>query len=107
MAQIPRAVVKAARLAVEIRAMGDARNHYLTDAIDEAVAPIATELRTRLHGDLSERDAVAVHTAVLKAAMAGARLGASEVVASLVEQGKDVRLELRYEEIDEWRDRYG
>lgn len=87
--------------------MRDDRRHYLTEAIDAAIEPIVAELRTRLHGDLSEPDALAVRTAVLKAAMAGARLGASEVVASLVEQGKDVRLELRYEEIDEWRERYG
>ena len=52
---------------------------HLCDALDEAIVPIVAELRGRLEVMPSEKDWLAIDTALAKAALVGVKQGAREL----------------------------
>lgn len=80
----------------------------LTQAVIDDGAEILLELWERLDADLSEKDRVAVSTAICKALDAGVKRGFAEVGAQLIEQEVPVELRnMRTPIEDEWAELYG
>ncbi len=85
----------------------------------EAVAPIEEELRQRLLVEVSDRDALAIETALLKAFINGMRAGAAGTSESMTEQiltggtmaSNPIPLVAEIDPqlpwLDPWADRYG
>lgn len=80
-----------------------------------AIRPISEEMEARLEGDLSDRDMLAIRTAILKACAAGMHLGTVETTAQVIEQapaGATVNLNNspladRLTQLDLWAAEYG
>jgi hypothetical protein len=87
--------------------MEDEPSVYLDAAVADALRTISQTLTQRLGVELAERDSVAIASALRAAAVAGVRLGVTEMTASLIERGHDVQVELVLDEIDRWDERYG
>jgi hypothetical protein len=88
-----------------IRPTGD-----ITRYASDATQRIAEELGSRMSRGLSERESVAITTAILKGVVAGVRIGAAEVSAQAIEHG--VKIHLNLDEVglgglDPWLERYG
>ncbi len=84
---------------------------HLCESLDEATVPIVAELRARLEVTPSERDWIAIDTALAKAAVLGLKRGArelSEQVEEAIPEDRaltfDLDLELDCE--DRWASRY-
>jgi hypothetical protein len=80
-------------------------------AIDN-VEPIVDELLERLEVELTEKDRVAVGTAISKAIIKGTELGAAATVGHVIEQhGIEVPIDASVEETlevaDVWAEKYG
>jgi hypothetical protein len=81
---------------------------HLTRLLSDALVPIAAEMHGRLDDALSDNDQLAVASAIVKAATAGARLGAIETVAQVEESGRSVELDMQIGDGgDPWAERYG
>ncbi len=83
---------------------------HLTDALDDATATICRELLTRLERAPTEKDRLAITTAIAKAAVEGLRRGAKELGAQLDEaipEGQVVSWNLDLDCTDLWEQRYG
>lgn len=85
----------------------------------EAVAPIDEELRQRLGGELTDKDSLALESALLKAFVNGMRVGAGEVAERVIDrsaasagfgarqQPTAKELEPELPRLDPWAERYG
>ncbi len=82
------------------------------------VAPIEQELRHRLSAELDERDSLAVESALIKAFIAGMRMGNSLTSEQVVDetaaparfgvrQIEPSELEEHFPQLDPWAERYG
>ncbi len=83
---------------------------HLPTALEEAVAPIDAELRARLEHRPSERDWLAITTAIAKACVEGVRRGAgefSEQVDEALPTDREVHWHLDLACNDLWAERYG
>jgi hypothetical protein len=83
---------------------------HLTEALDEATVPVVAELLERLEIKLSEKDWLAIDTAVAKAAVIGVRRGArelSEQVDEALPEDRELRYDLDLDCDDRWARRYG
>ena len=83
---------------------------HLTEALDEATVPVVAELLERLEIKLSEKDWLAIDTAVAKAAVIGVRHGArelSEQVDEALPEDRELRYDLDLDCDDRWARRYG
>ncbi len=76
--------------------------------MDDTVA-IAREMWDRIEGEISEKDGVAISTAIVKAALAGVNRGLVDSAAQLAEKlpGASVSVEPPAEVPDAWRKQYG
>lgn len=86
--------------------MDDTRAH-LEGVLLDTLLPIVDEVTARLEAELSERDMLAVETAVRKAAAEGVRLAALEVAAQAQQDGGMLTVDLDVEPADAWAERYG
>ena len=85
----------------------------------EAVAPIDEELRRRLGGELTDKDSLALESALLKAFVNGMSAGAGEVAERAIDSasassgfGAGPRptpgeLNIQLPSLDPWAERYG
>ena len=92
-----------------MRAMAPEFDH-LSDALDEATVPIVAELRQRLDNKPSEKDWLAIDTAVAKAAVIGVKRGArelSEQVDEAIPEDRELTFDLELDCDDRWARRYG
>ncbi len=83
---------------------------HLGEALDEATVPIVAELRARLEVTPSEKDWLAIDTAVAKAAVIGVRRGArelSEQVDEAIPDDGELSYDLDLDCDDRWAKRYG
>jgi len=83
---------------------------HLCEALDEATVPIVAELRARLEVTPSEKDWLAIDTAVAKAAVIGVSRGArelSEQVGQAIPDDGAVSYDLDLDCDDRWAKRYG
>ncbi len=83
---------------------------HLGEALDEATVPIVAELRERLEVKLSEKDWVAIDTALAKAALVGVQRGArelSEQVDEAIPPDRELHFDLELDCEDRWAERYG
>ncbi len=83
---------------------------HLSEALDEATVPIVAELRTRLEVTPSEKDWIAIDTALAKAAVIGVKRGArelSEQVDEAIPEDRELTFELELDCEDRWARRYG
>ncbi len=83
---------------------------HLAAALDDATLPICEELRARLDAELSEKDWLAVTTAIAKATIEGLRRGTNELAAQVDEAlpaEKEVHWDLDLDCTDLWAERYG
>jgi hypothetical protein len=83
---------------------------HLSDALDEATVPIVAELRERLDNTPSEKDWLAIDTAVAKAAVLGVKRGArelSEQVEEAIPEDRELTFDLDLDCDDRWAQRYG
>ncbi len=82
----------------------------LTKMLRDSLRPITEEMDARIE-ELSAADALAVRSALVKAAVMGVRLGFADAVVQLVERlgPDDPRAELRLEIIDAdpWAEEHG
>ena len=83
---------------------------HLSEALDEATVPVVAELRTRLEVRLSERDWIAIDTALAKAAVIGVKRGArelSEQVGEAIPSDRELTFNLELDCEDRWARRFG
>ena len=83
---------------------------HLCEALDEATVPIVAELRGRLEVSPSERDWLAIDTALAKAALVGVKRGArelSEQVDEALPEDRELTFDLELDCEDRWAQRYG
>jgi hypothetical protein len=83
---------------------------HLCEALDEATVPVVAELRERLEVTLSEKDWIAIDTAMAKAAVIGVKRGARELSEQVDEAIPDdgaVSYDLDLACDDRWAQRYG
>jgi hypothetical protein len=83
---------------------------HLGEALDEATVPIVAELRERLEVKPSEKDWLAIDTALAKAALVGVQRGArelSEQVDEAIPADRELRFDLELDCEDRWARRYG
>ena len=83
---------------------------HLADSLDDVATPISAELRARLEISLSEKDWLAITTAIAKATVEGLRRGANELSAQVEEaipDGQQVSWDLDLDCTDLWAQRYG
>ena len=83
---------------------------HLGEALDEETVPIVAELRERLEVTPSEKDWLAIDTALAKAVLIGVKRGArelSEQVDEALPQDREVTYELELDCEDRWAQRYG
>jgi hypothetical protein len=83
---------------------------HLGEALDEATVAIVAELRARLERTPSEKDWVAIDTALAKAALIGVKRGArelSEQVDEAIPEDREVTFDLELDCEDRWARRYG
>jgi hypothetical protein len=83
---------------------------HLASALDDATAPIYQQLRDRLETAPSEKDWLAISTAIAKGIAEGLRRGAGELSAQVEEAlpaEREVHWELDLDCIDLWAERYG
>ena len=83
---------------------------HLSEALDEATVPIVAELRDRLEVTPSEKDWVAIDTALAKAAVLGVKRGARELaeqVDEAIPEDREVTFELELDCEDRWASRFG
>ncbi|HXB16557.1 MAG TPA: hypothetical protein VNV44_12525 [Solirubrobacteraceae bacterium] len=83
---------------------------HLCEALDEATVPIVAELRARLEVTPSEKDWLAIDTAVAKAAVIGVKRGAHELSEQVEEAIPDdgaVSYDVDLDCDDRWAQRYG
>ncbi len=82
---------------------------HLSEALDEATVPIVAELRARLEVTPSEKDWIAIDTALAKAAVLGVRHGARELceqVDEAIPPDREVTFDLELDCDDRWAVRY-
>jgi len=84
-------------------------NDHLMKVLMDSVQPIVREVHERLDAELSEKDLIAVSTAIAKSVVEGARAGVAEAAAQVQEALPDAHIHLQQEisEYDEWAERYG
>lgn len=82
--------------------------------VGAAIRPVAEEMEARLEGDFSDRDTLAIRTAILKACVAGMHLGTVETTAQVIEQAPGATINLttspladQLARLDLWADEYG
>jgi hypothetical protein len=83
---------------------------HLAESLDDATARITSELRARLECAPSEKDWLAISTAIAKATLEGLRRGAEEIGAQVdeaVPEGQEVSWNLDLDCTDLWAQRYG
>jgi hypothetical protein len=83
---------------------------HLGEALDEATVPIVVELRERLEFTPTEKDWVAIDTALAKATLIGVERGArelSEQVDEAIPPDRELHFELELDCEDRWARRYG
>lgn len=83
---------------------------HLSEALDEATVPIVAELRTRLEMTPSEKDWIAIDTALAKAAVIGVERGArelSEQVEEAIPPDRELTFDLELDCDDRWARRFG
>jgi len=83
---------------------------HLSEALDEATVPIVAELRDRLEVTPSQKDWVAIDTALAKAAVLGVKRGARELaeqVDEAIPEDREVTFELELDCEDRWASRFG
>jgi hypothetical protein len=83
---------------------------HLSESLDEATVPVVAELRERLEATPSEKDWLAIDTAVAKAAVIGVRRGArelSEQVDEAIPEDRRLTFDLDLDCDDRWANRYG
>ena len=83
---------------------------HLGEALDEATVPIVAELRARLEVTPSEKDWIAIDTALAKAAVLGVKHGArelSEQVDEAIPPDRELTFDLELDCEDRWARRYG
>jgi hypothetical protein len=83
---------------------------HLCEALDEATVPIVAELRARLEVTPSEKDWLAIDTALAKAALVGVQRGArelSEQVDEAILGDRALTFDLELDCEDRWAQRYG
>ena len=83
---------------------------HLCEALDEETVPIVAELRKRLEVKPSEKDWIAIDTALAKAALVGVRRGARELAEQVDEatpEDRELTFDLDLDCEDRWADRYG
>jgi len=81
----------------------------ITASVCAAVERIGVEMSERLECDLSEKDSVAVESAVSKAVIAGAREAHAAIRAYLFSSEKKIEIgpPFPFREVDVWAVRYG
>jgi hypothetical protein len=82
---------------------------HLCESLDEATVPIVAELRARLEVTPSEKDWIAIDTALAKAAVIGVKRGArelSEQVDEAIPEDRAVTFNLELDCEDRWASRY-
>jgi hypothetical protein len=82
---------------------------HLCESLDEATVPIVAELRARLEMTPSEKDWIAIDTALAKAAVLGLKRGArelSEQVEEAIPEDRALTFELELDCEDRWASRY-
>lgn len=83
---------------------------HLGEALDEATVPIVVELRERLEFTPTEKDWVAIDTALAKATLIGLQRGArelSEQVDEAIPSDRELHFDLELDCEDRWAQRYG
>lgn len=83
---------------------------HLCDSLDEATVPIVAELRKRLEVTPSEKDWIAIDTALAKAALIGVKRGArelSEQVDEAIPPDRELTFDLELDCEDRWATRFG
>ena len=82
---------------------------HLTKVLIDSARSIAVELWERLEIDPSEKDVLAISTAVEKAIVTGARAGVAEAAAQVQEALPEAKVNLHQDiaSTDEWAERYG
>ena len=83
---------------------------HLCESLDEATVPIVAELRTRLEVTPSEKDWIAIDTALAKAAVIGVERGArelSEQVEEAIPPDRELTFDLELDCEDRWARRFG
>ena len=83
---------------------------HLADALDDDAGPIVQELRARLGAAPSDKDWLAITTAIAKATVAGLRRGAeecSEQIEEVLPEGRHISWDLDLDCTDLWEQRYG
>jgi hypothetical protein len=93
----------------EVVAMSDRPETKLEAVLADEGGAILGEVVERLDADLSEKDLVAVATAITKALVVAANRGVAEATAQIAEQHPDLELKLHHDvtQYDEWAERYG
>jgi hypothetical protein len=81
----------------------------LTKMVVDETSAIARELRERIEGDISDKDALAIAAAVSKAAYQASRLTGVEISARLVEANAPIQITTSINEFtgDVWAEQYG
>ncbi len=82
---------------------------HLCESLDEATVPIVAELRARLEVMPSEKDWIAIDTALAKAAVLGLKRGArelSEQVEEAIPEDRALTFDLDLDCEDRWASRY-
>jgi hypothetical protein len=79
----------------------------ITASVCAAVEQIGEEMSQRLECDLSEKDSVAVESAVRKAMIAGAREAHAAIRAYLLLKRVEIGSPFPFREVDVWAERYG
>jgi hypothetical protein len=83
---------------------------HLGEALDEATVPIVRELRDRLEVAPSDKDWLAIDTALAKAALIGVKRGArelSEQVDEAIPGDRELTFDLELDCEDRWAQRHG
>ncbi len=83
---------------------------YLTEILAGAIAPIAEEMFGRIEVELSEKDRLAISTALGKVAFASARAAMAETAAAETTDGADPSrpsVSFEYPGTDGWAELYG
>jgi hypothetical protein len=93
----------------EVVAMSNQPTSNLTRVLTDEGGAIVRELSERLDAELSEKDVVAVSSAITRALLAGAQRGIAEATAQVIEQlpGAEIKLHADVLQHDEWAERYG
>jgi hypothetical protein len=84
-------------------------NDHLTKVIADTCAEASREMWARIEGEISEKDELAIASALTKVATESARLATLEVVAQVTESTPQVTMTTEFTIIDHdpWAERYG